>query len=242
MKKLHTFYTALFLIIFLSACNPKESNKHFFQINENLEIHSSSFNINEKESFRIISHDSEELKNLKNYINDLDNLKEVKHIRIAPSYTVIGKHIKIVINPIKIGIQYLNSKNEIINLVKKVHHEERFFFGNLFSKCEKTTLFDNLYATGKFKMDEYTFCGIAPVRVKYWHKIGKWKFWNKKRNLIAEGIFSTQIDSVLDQGGCSFPFKSSKIEPINWKFYDNEGKIIPPSIDQIFRLENLKRQ
>ncbi len=225
-------------MFFLSDCNAKDFNNHFFQINENLEIHSSSFNINKEESFRIISHDSEELKNLKNYINNLDSLKEVKHIRIVPSCTIVGKRIKIVINPIKIGIQYLNSKNEIINLVKKVHYKEISFFRDLFSKCEKIRDYGDLYASGKLKMDKYTFCGLAPVRVKYWHKIGKWRFWDKKRNLIAEGIFSTQTDSVLDHGGCSFPIKSSKIEPINWKFHNSDGKIIPPTIDQIFRLEN----
>ena len=69
----------------------------------------------------------------------------------------------------------------------------------------------------------------------------KQKFLNKKKILIAEGIFDVLTDTIKGQGGCHYLYKYSKIDTKKWKFYNAKQEQITPTLSLIHHLENLKR-
>lgn len=84
----------------------------------------------------------------------------------------------------------------------------------------------NFYVKGNFKNDTHYFCGITPEQHPYLYKYGEWKFWDLEGHLIAEGIYSTKIDTIADHGGCNYFKKRGIIDLDNWKFWDKNGKSI----------------
>ena len=65
-----------------------------------------------------------------------------------------------------------------------------------------------MYGKGEFEDATYSFCGLMLTEENYQYKIGKWKFWNLKRELIAEGEFTIDRSLVKGQGGCDYYLKT----------------------------------
>mgnify|MGYP006200282403 FL=1 len=99
----------------------------------------------------------------------------------------------------------------------------------------------NVYGSGEFETGKYDKCGLTQHIVEYEYKVGKWKFWNLERNLIAEGEFVTDSSMVIGQSDCDYYKKTSKILLENWKFYDSNKKIVKPEIEVLFNLENANK-
>lgn len=97
------------------------------------------------------------------------------------------------------------------------------------------------YGVGEFKTDNYTFCSFMPKEIEYEYKIGDWKFWNREKELIAEGIFEIIIDTIY-AGGCDANIKKGKINIPNWKFYDSDGNEVKAKKNTISILEKSKKQ
>lgn len=96
----------------------------------------------------------------------------------------------------------------------------------------------DFFVKGTFKNDTYYFCSIVPLDHPYLYKDGKWKYWNLAGNLVAEGIYSTKIDTITDHGGCSYYKKKGIIDINNWEFWDEHGQQIQPDDKLIHHLES----
>lgn len=113
-----------------------------------------------------------------------------------------------------------------------------------YSKSETNTpkeanlVCDNLFAKGKLGYDNYTFCSTIPKEIQYSYKKGKWRFWDKLGNIIAEGNFNLEKQKIEDQGGCTFELINSKIDENQWIFWDKLGNSIKPNDKIINKLES----
>ena len=151
------------------------------------------------------------------------------------------KNLKILITVNLIFIEYYNSKNEIIKLYKNISVEEYFSFRFLTEDNKWIYDLGKVYGSGEFKTGKYESCGFISHIVEYEYKVGKWKFWNLERKLIAEGEFVTDSSVVIGQSGCNYYIKTSKMRKENWKFYNSENKNIEPKIEELFILENANK-
>ncbi|MDH7913219.1 hypothetical protein [Winogradskyella sp. SYSU M77433] len=237
MKYNKSYIYSFLLFTIFTACH-NEKDVYIINDNSNLE-----FRINirpEKGQLMIIENGSKEYERLKAYINNLEDLNEVEYINTYPFYTINGEDLRIQINVDSIYIEYLNQKQEHIKLSKKISIDEFLDFNYLSHSDNRILDLGNLYGIGYIKKDKYTECGIVPQEIEYHYKVGKWKFWNLERNLIAEGEF--EIDSALakGRGGCDFMVKMSKVKNRKWKFFNGNGEETKGTIEQIYNIENAK--
>ena len=226
----------LFLIIF--SCVSDNDKDCIICNDSNL-----SFRTNirqEEKQLTLIEKGSAEYNTLKQYINNLDNLDQVENINTYPFYTITGENLKILINPDRIDIDYKNVNNERIKLSKAISNDEFLNFNYLSQTGIEIFDFGNIYGKGNFLKAKYIECGIVRQEIDYKYKIGKWKFWDLKRNLIAEGEFEIDSALAIGRGGCDFMIKMSKIKDDKWKFFDENGKEIKGTIEQIYNIENAK--
>ncbi len=98
----------------------------------------------------------------------------------------------------------------------------------------------NFYIYGEYKEDTYSFCSTVPIEVEYRYKVGKWKYWDNKGQLIAEGLYKPKKIKIEGIGGCPYEMKEGKIDRETWKFWDRKGAEISPSDGLIKRIENCK--
>lgn len=176
------------------------------------------------------------------YFNNLKGFKKAeKDINIYPNYILINEKFKILITVNLVYIEYYDSKNEIIKLYKKISVEEYFSFRYLTQDNNWIYDFGNVYGFGEFETGKYEKGGLIQHVVEYDYKVGKWKFWNLNRDLIAEGEFVTDSSKVIGQSDCDYYKKTSKIRKENWRFYNSKRQIIEPKIEVLFNLENAEK-
>ncbi len=229
----------LIYLYFLTSCKKDE----YIQLKlpkENLEIYSFSLEQRGIKNNMIILKKSKSYKELEKYISQLDSLKITDNINFQPEYTIISDSFKLSLNYEKLGIEYLTKQKKHIKFIKDIHYEEVFPLNFLGSEAKEYKKYGDFYGIGQFKKDTYLFCGLEADSVKYWYKKGNWKFLNKEKQLLAEGIFDVFSDTIKSYGGCSFPYKYSKIDTKKWKFYNSEQELTTPSLSLIYQLEKLK--
>ena len=231
-------YSILFLIIFLS-CDFNDEKVSIINNKSNLEFRSNIRHENGR--LMIIEKGSEEYEKLKTYINNLENLKEVEYINTYPFYIVTGENLKILINVNSIDIEYINENNKHIKLSKEISIDEFLDFNYLSHSDHGIIDFGNIYGIGNLKTAKYIECGIVPQEIEYKYKVGKWKFWDLKRNLIAEGEFEIDSALAMGRGGCDFMVKMSRVGSGKWKFYNENGEETKGTIEQIYNIENAKQ-
>ena len=93
------------------------------------------------------------------------------------------------------------------------------------------------FVKGQYEYGKYTFCGIVPIETKYTYKIGNWKFWNLKGQLIAEGPYDPQKMKIEQEGGCSYELTKGILNETEWKFWDDFGKQIELKQELITKIE-----
>ena len=101
---------------------------------------------------------------------------------------------------------------------------------------EANMMCDKFYAKGQKVFDTFTFCSTMPVVNEYSYRKGEWTYWNKEGNLIARGIFKTEIRKIDDHGGCTYEFKYGVIDKKSWQFWDGKGNEIKASEELIREL------
>ncbi|WP_445714888.1 hypothetical protein [Flavobacterium sp.] len=226
----------LFFQIILSCKNEEPNNKI---INKGTPIEFRNNNKYDKGKLELIKNSSEKFDKLVNYFNTPKNFKKTdQEINIFPNYILINRNLKILISLDLIYVEYKNFEGKNIKLFKTITPEEYSYFHFLSQNNEWIYDLGKVYGKGKFKNASYNFCGLMLTKENYQYKIGKWKFWNLKRELIAEGEFTIDSSLVKGQGGCDFYIKTSKIKKENWKFYNSNHELIEPNFEDIFILEN----
>lgn len=229
-----------FLIVIISnfiSCKKEEINNNI--INKGTPIEFRHNNRHEKGKLELINNSSEKFEKLINYFNTPKDFKKInREINIYPNYILINKNLKILITIDLIYVEYYNSKGENIKLFKKITLAEFTYFNFLNQDNEWIYDLGKVYGKGEFEDATYSFCSLMLREENYQYKIGKWKFWNLKRELIAEGVFTIDSSLVKGQGGCDYYLKNSKIQKENWKFYNSEQETVDPNFEDIFILEN----
>jgi hypothetical protein len=240
LKKITIKFFLLTLLLTFLSCKEKDSNDLIdLVINKNSIIEFRDNNEHNKGKVEFIANSSEKFEKLKDYFNNLKGfIKTEEEINIYPNYILINENLKILISVDLIYIEYYNSNGENIKFFKNISPEEFLSFNFLTNDNKWIYELGKVYGFGTFKKDKYSFCGSIPREKDYQYKIGKWKFWNQKRDLIAEGEFTIDSSLVKGQGGCDYYIKTSKIRKENWIFYNSEQKIIEPHFEDIFILEN----
>ncbi len=240
MKKSSIIYKFFILFIVLIGCKKEEKyNDEFITKNSIIEFRS-----NIRPDFgklELIDNSNEKFEPLRKYFNKLEGFtKTDKEVNIYPYYILSSKKFKILIDLDIIYIEYYDYRNNNIKLYKNITTNElsQFFF----LSRNNNWIYDlgKVYGEGNFHNGKYTFCGLTAKEENYKYKVGKWKFWNLNRELIAEGEFVTDSSIVKGQGGCDYYIRTSKIKKEKWKFYDSEHKLINPSFEDIYTLENAK--
>ena len=239
--RFHQLVFSFIFFHFLISCKHEELKKTIQLPNENLEFHSFGLEQMGRKCNKVILKNSKAYNELEKYISELDSLIITDKIDFQPEYTIISDSFKFSINYEKLGIEYINKRNQHLKFIKDIHYNEVFSLGFLDDLSEELIDFGDFYGIGKFKKDIYTFCGLEATPTKYWYKNGLWKFLNKKKILIAEGIFDVLTDTIKGQGGCHYLYKYSKIDTKKWKFYNAKQEQITPTLSLIHHLENLKR-
>lgn len=235
-----TTFLKFFIYIFFPivfSCKNEEPNNQIINKGTPIEFR---HNIRpEKGKLELIYNSSEKFEKLINYFNTPKAFKKTdREINIYPYYTLINKNLKILITVDLIYVEYYNSIGENIKLFKTITLEEFKYFNFLNQDNEWIYDLGKVYGKGEFEDATYSFCGLMLTEENYQYKIGKWKFWNLKRELIAEGEFTIDSSLVKGQGGCDYYLKTSKIKKENWKFYNSEQEIVHPNFEDIFILEN----
>ena len=228
------------LILFLCSCKKSEIDNRVITKNSIIEFRYN--NEHYKDKLELIDNSSGKFERLKEYFNNLKGFQKTdKNINIYPNYILINKNFKILITVNLIYIEHYNQKNEIIKLYKNISIEEYLNFRFLTEDNKWIYDLGNVYGSGEFETGKYDKCGLTQHIVEYEYKVGKWKFWNLERNLIAEGEFVTDSSMVIGQSDCDYYKKTSKILLENWKFYDSNKKIVKPEIEVLFNLENANK-
>lgn len=225
----------LFPIFF--NCKNEEPNNHI--INKGTPIEFRNNNKYEKDKLELINNNSEKFEKLTNYFNTPKNfIKTNEEINIHPIYILINKNLKILIGVDLIYVEYYDSEGKNIKLFKTITSAEFSYFKFLNHNNQWIYDLRKVYGKGVFKDATYLSCGIELKEENYQYKIGKWKFWNLKRELIAEGEFTIDSTLVKGQGGCDYYIKTSKIKKEKWKFYNSQQEKVIPNFEDIFILEN----
>ncbi|MES2862705.1 MAG: hypothetical protein V4666_01165 [Bacteroidota bacterium] len=233
-------FIPFFMILFFFGCKKSEIDNEI--ITENTTVEFRENNSHYKGKLELIDKTSNKFKLLRKYFNNLKGFKKAeKDINIYPNYILINEKFKILITVNLIYIEYYDSKNEIIKLYKKISVEEYLSFRYLTQDNKWIYDFGNVYGFGEFETGKYEKGGLIQHVVEYDYKVGKWKFWNLNRVLIAEGEFVTDSSLVMSQGDCDYYKKTSKIRKENWKFYNSKRQIIEPKIEVLFNLENANK-
>lgn len=240
--KFYTYTFSIIIILCFTYCKQKESIGQIQLPKENLEFNSFSLEQMGRKSTKVILENSKAYKKLEKYVFELDSLRITDRIEFHPSYTIVSDSFKLSLNPQKLGIEYINKNSKHIKLIKDIHYNEIFSLGSIGSLSKEMINLGDFYGIGKFKRESYTFCGIVASEVRYFYKDGYWKFLNKKKQLVAEGIFDTFTDTVQDHGGCFYVYKYSKIDLKKWKFYNEKKDSISPSLSLIHQLEKTKKE
>lgn len=228
------------LILFFFSCKKNEIDNHVITKNTLIEFRNNNSHYEGK--LELIDNSSNKFELLKEYFNNLNGFKKAeKNINIYPNYILINKNFKILITVNLIYIEYYNSKKEIIKLYKNISVEEYLNFRFLTEDNKWIYDLGKVYGSGEFENGKYDKCGLTQHIVEYEYKIGKWKFWNLDRELIAEGKFITDSSLVIGQSDCDYYIKTAKIRNENWKFYNSERQIIEPKIEKLFILENANK-
>lgn len=102
---------------------------------------------------------------------------------------------------------------------------------------EANMICNDFYIQGQFKNATYSFCGIVPTEVQYIHKDGKWKYWNIRGQLVAEGIYKLKKIKVEDHGGCSYEIIQGELDKKEWIFWNEKGNKIEPNEKLINKIE-----
>ncbi|MFC6860389.1 hypothetical protein [Zunongwangia atlantica] len=232
------FFTSFILFLIILSCVSNNDKDCIICNDSNL-----SFRTNfqqEEKQLVLIEKGSAEYNTLKHYINNLDKLDQKENLNTYPFYAITGENLKILINPNRIDIDYKNANNERIKLSKEISTDEFLNFNYLSQTGMEIFDFGNIYGKGNFRKAKYIECGIFRQEIDYKYKVGKWKFWDLKRNLIAEGEFEIDSALAIGRGGCDYMVKMSKVKGDKWIFYDENGKEIKGTIEQIYNIENAK--
>ena len=96
------------------------------------------------------------------------------------------------------------------------------------------------YVRGEMKYNQYTFCAITPQVVEYHYKSGEWKYWNDKKELIAEGAYKIIEEHIETncEGGTNI--KRGEMEIDKWNFYNAKGNKIKPSKEFLKKLKTIE--
>ncbi|MFD2892616.1 hypothetical protein ACFS5J_11405 [Flavobacterium chuncheonense] len=236
MKDYIIKFSLFTLVLFLVGCNENKIEGHVINKSTLIEFRD---NIHNEGKLELISNSSYKFDLLKKYFDNIEDFKETeKEINIYPNLILINKNFKILINYELIYIEYYNLENKNIKLFKNISLEEYKYFKFLNENNKWIDDLGNVYGLGNFKASNYSLCGLMLHNIEYKYKVGKWKFWNLKRELIAEGEFVTDSSIVRGRGGCDYYIKTSKIMNDKWNFYDSDGKLKNPHFEEIYILEN----
>lgn len=176
---------------------------------------------------------------LKDYFNNLKDFKKIENeINIYPNYILINKYFKILITVNQIYIEYYDSNNQLLRFNKEISPDEYLSFSYLTEDNNWIYDLGKVYGIGEFEKAKFVKGGLMQTIVDYEYKVGKWKFWNINRELIAEGKFITDSSMVIGQSDSDYYIKTSKIKRNKWKFYNSERQLIEPKIEDLFILEN----
>lgn len=187
----------------------------------------------------LIDNSSNKFELLKDYFNNLKDFKKTeKEINIYPNYILINKNFKILTTANQIYIEYYDSNNKLLRLHKDISPDEYLSFNYLTENNKWIYDLGKIYGLGEFKSETFEKGGLTQTIVDYEYKVGKWKFWNINRELIAEGEFETDSSHVIGQSDSDYYIKTLKIKRNKWKFYDSERQLIEPKIEDLFILEN----
>lgn len=235
MKSNRVFYLVILLFI-VSSCNENSISDNFIKDDMIFEFR----NLSETEisKLEVLKKGTQKFEKFKWHLNNLLGFKKDEFSKIYPNYTLISDDLKVSIDLRKVQLEYIDSSNSIVKLKRDISVDEFRDFRYLIKSNDWSSDKDMLYGEGEYNIGNYTFCGLVPEEINYKYKVGKWKFWNLNKQLIAEGEFEIDSALALGRGGCNYMMKISKVIPKNWKFYDNNGNQINSNIEQIFRIEN----
>ena len=225
------------LILFLCSCKKSEIDNRVITKNSIIEFRYN--NEHYKDKLELIDNSSKKFELLTAYFNNPKGFKKVDNeINIFPNYILINKHFKILITVNQIYIEYYDSDNQLLRLHKDISPDEYLSFRYLTEDNKWIYDFGKVYGIGEFEKAKFNKGGLTPTIVDYEYKVGKWKFWNINRELIAEGEFETDSSYVIGQSDIDYYIKTSKIKKDKWKFYDSDRQLIEPKIEDFFILEN----
>lgn len=224
-------------ILFLFGCKKSESNNQIIRNSTLIEFRYNNHHYSGK--LELINNSSKKFELLTAYFNNLKGFKKVENeINIYPNYILINKHFKILITVNQIYVEYYDSYNKLLRLHKDISPDEYLSFNYLTENNKWIYDLGKIYGLGQFKSETFEKGGLTQTIVDYEYKVGKWKFWNINRELIAEGEFETDSSYVIGQSDSDYYIKTSKIKKDKWKFYDSERQLIEPKIEDLFILEN----
>ena len=226
-----------FSILLLYSCKKSESNNQIIRNSTLIEFRYNNHHYSGK--LELIDNISKKFELLTSYFNNPKGFKKVDNeINIFPNYILINKHFKILITVNQIYIEYYDSDNQLLRLHKDISPDEYLSFRYLTEDNKWIYDFGKVYGIGEFEKAKFNKGGLTPTIVDYEYKVGKWKFWNINRELIAEGEFETDSSYVIGQSDIDYYIKTSKIKKDKWKFYDSDRQLIEPKIEDFFILEN----
>jgi len=101
---------------------------------------------------------------------------------------------------------------------------------------------NDFYVQGQFKNAIHSFCGIVPEEVHYLHKDGKWKYWNLKGQLIAQGIYKLQKVNIEGYGGCTYELIEGVLDKKEWSFWNEKGDRIEPNEGLVNKIKSCTSQ
>lgn len=240
MKKLLKILISCSLLLFLYSCKKNEIDNQIIRNSTLIEFRYNNHHYSGR--LELIDNSSNKFELLKSYFNNLKGFKEPKNeINIFPNYILLNKHFKILITVNQIYIEYYNSNNQLLKLHKDISPDEYLSFNYLTEDNKWIYDLGKIYGVGEFKSDKFEKGGLMQTIVDYEYKVGKWKFWNINRELIAEGEFEADSSYVIGQSDSDYFIKTSKINKNKWKFYNPERQLIEPKFEDLFILENASR-
>ena len=234
--QIKTLRLSLLLFLFYN-CKKNEIDDNIIRNSTLIEFRFNNHHYSGK--LELIDNSSNKFELLKDYFNNLKDFKKTENeINIYPNYILINKNFKILITVNQIYIEYYDSNNKLLRLHKDISPDEYLSFNYLTENNKWIYDLGKIYGLGEFKSETFEKGGLTQTIVDYEYKVGKWKFWNINRELIAEGEFETDSSYVIGQSDSDYYIKTSKIKRNKWKFYDSERQLIEPKIEDLFILEN----
>lgn len=226
------------LAISLNSCTPKEKEL-LIKDGDYLEYRANYPGNNFFEKLIIIEPTTQNFLKIQKFVNSLNNLKEIKKIKETAFYSITASNLKVLIGNDNVYILQ-ESFNNTFKILKQNIPNCSSRFSSLLSINSDDWIYDlgKMYGKGEFKQSNYTFCGFVGTEKQYEYKTGHWKFWNFKKELVAEGKFINKEKTIHGHGGCPYSIITSKIDN-NWILYSTNEKIDKVSL--VSNIENAKR-